>query len=295
MLPKCTSMFTYDHPLDLAKLEEGLAKLAFEPCTSGQPRSIGWSAPVDERLIYPVEGGFALLRFTLETKAIPGGALRLALRQRVKEVAEEQGFIPGKKATKELKERLVDELMPRILPVRKDVQVLLDTKRGRVMIDSTAEAVLDDILRSLLTHGDMELTSAPGVGKLLRAAALDEDDAVLGAGFTIDDHAVVAMPGEKGTTVKYLKADLSAIEFFNRISVDGGALQELGMTYQDKVSFVIDSNFRLRRLTMSTMLKSAAKEAGDFDATQILMANELRDLVDQLHELKEDLDPCEST
>jgi recombination associated protein RdgC len=57
-----------------------------------------------------------LLRFDTDEKILPTSVINRVAKARAAELEEQQGFPPGKKAMKELKERVADELLPRAFP-----------------------------------------------------------------------------------------------------------------------------------------------------------------------------------
>ena len=66
------------------------------------------------------------------------------------EMEEQQGFAPGKKAMKELKERVADELLPRAFSIRGNVFTWIDPVNGWLGVDAASPNKADDVIKLLL-------------------------------------------------------------------------------------------------------------------------------------------------
>src|SRR3546814_11974900 len=62
---------------------------------------------------------------------------------------EQQGFKPGRKQMKEIKELVTDELLPKEFSVYRDTRVWIDTRNHWVVIDAAAAAKSDAVLGML--------------------------------------------------------------------------------------------------------------------------------------------------
>jgi recombination associated protein RdgC len=110
------------------------------------------------------------------------------------------------------------------------------------------------------------------------------------AGFTIDQDLELRAVEEGKATVRYVRHNLEGKEIQDHIAA-GKVATRLGMTWNDRVSFVLDEEFQIKRLAFLDILKEqseAQAEAADeqFDIDFALMSGELArllaDLVDAL-------------
>jgi len=286
MFPKSITYLTYEPDTDLSQLEEQLASHRFLPCTDLQIASHGWSAPTEEGTLVHTTMGVKVLRFTLEKKTIPGSGFRVQLKARCAARAKEQGHECGRKQRKEISEQLRDELLPRQLASRQDVMVLIDTKAQRLLVDSTVPAVVEAIISSFIRHAEISLTWPRGPGKDLTLATKYALEGELGA-FSLTDYASVEFPGETKTQITYRKANL----WNGALEADierNGMVMGLGLT-TEKISFVLTNDGAIKSLKPLDILRSAAKDAADFDASVMLATLELRNLINNLETMKEDL------
>lgn len=285
MFPKCSTVLDYHEGTDLINLEEALQAHRFVPCLDLQVASHGWSAVTEEGTLVHTAQAFKMLRFTLEKKTIPSSAFKVQLNARLAEMAKAQGFQPGRKVRKEVAEELQDELLVRQLAARKDVQVLVDTVKRRVLVDSTVPTVVGEICRSLAIHGGIELYACLVFGAALTSVAREALDDGLGE-FELDDRAAVRFPGEQGPLTSWRQTDLADSSFSAALNRDA-TVTELGLVHGDKVSFVLSADGAIKCLKPTDILRTAAKDAADFDAGVVLAGLTLRALVDDLIALKE--------
>lgn len=259
----------------------------YEPATPGALRSEGFS-PVYEGALEARHSGHILLKYTIEKKVMPKPAIDAVLRARALEMEDEQGFYPGKKALKDLRERVFDELLPRALSVPRSCWVWIDTVNNRLIVDSTTVDTVDSVTRALLKAvPKLDLRSVqawPGVQAMTDWVM--ESGEHVPVDFTIDDDAKLEKAGEKGTVITFKKGDLFAPEFEAHIG-HGARITSLAMTYKDRVSFVMTPNGSLRRLRGLDILKEAqaVADADAFVNDFMLAALETSALIDAVEAL----------
>src|SRR5687768_10274555 len=88
------------------RLERYLAPLAFVPATSAELMRQGWDSPRGNGSLVHVVNGQFLLCLKTEKKLLPTSVINQVAKAKAEEMEEAQGFAPGKKAMKELKERV---------------------------------------------------------------------------------------------------------------------------------------------------------------------------------------------
>lgn len=254
-----------------------LQALTFLPATSSQMRSEGFSPVRDGELAYTL-GQHTLLRYTVESKTIPTSAIEQLVADKAAALEQEQGFAPGKKARRELKERAMDELTPRALPSRSSVNVWLDLANHRLVIDSSSNPVIESVQRALIKLFDkIELQDVSWPRAAGITDWLDEEP----YGFTLDDEVVLRYAGEKGKLVSYKSANMADEDVLQHVA-RGAKVESLAMTFGDRVSFVMTENAQLRRVRPLDILKddaASAKDVDRFDNDFTLMTGELSGLI----------------
>lgn len=238
---------------------ELLSSAAFAPPMSNEFESYGFSPVRGDELAVTV-GDFTLLKFTTARKVMPASAINAIAAEKAAAQAEEQGFPLGKKAMKELKERVIDELLPRALTTTSHTHIIIDRVNHCLLIDSTAEAAVTRIQRELVKL--YEKIGLQDVKWPRQARLTTMIDADTPNGFTVDDEATLAYAS--GKRVVFRKADLFG-EDVNTHFVSGASVVSLAMTYNDRISFVLNDSMQLRRLKPLEVVRTSAKELAKED------------------------------
>ncbi len=146
-------VFRVPAPWDLSAeaLDEQLQRLAFSPGSSIEETSIGWVPPRegDPALVYAIDRQM-LIVLRQEKKLLPAKVIAQVLRQRVDRIEEEEGFKPGRKRMKELKEQVRDELLPRAFSLANDTRVWIDPVHGWLVVDAGSAGKAEEALSLLV-------------------------------------------------------------------------------------------------------------------------------------------------
>jgi len=272
---------------DLAGLQAGMENYQFHPCASQEAESAGW-IPVrpDCDLLYSM-GGQYLLVLCIEKKLLPASVVNAAAIARARQIEDQQGYKPGRKQMKEIKEQVTLELLPKAFTVHQFVPAWIDTVNRWAAIDTSSDAKSDALL-GLLAKTISPFPLVPFHVATSPAQAMTswlvDDEAP--AGFTIDQDAELQNPGASRATVHYSNQTLAAQEALQRVH-EGKQCTKLAMTWNDRVSFVLTDGLDVRRLKPLDVLREksdAQNEAEQFDADFTLMTGEVARLLADLTE-----------
>ncbi|WP_197388442.1 recombination-associated protein RdgC [Ralstonia pseudosolanacearum] len=282
------------------QLEKWLAPHAFQPGNSVEKQRSGWASPRDDgALVYSINRQM-LLVFRAEKKLLPASVINQVTKARALEIEEQQGFKPGRKQLRELKEQVTDELLPRAFAIRRDTRVWIDPANGWLVIDAASQALADDV-RGLLVKSIDQLPLA-SVRVALSPVAAMTDWLLSGeapGGFTVDQDAELRSSGEGGATVRYVGHALDADDMRRHIEA-GKQCMRLAMTWDNRVSFVLTPSLTIKRVTPLDVIKEAADPTAQndderFESDVTLMTGELgrmlTDLVDILGGEQQDSTP----
>ncbi|MBB5610373.1 recombination associated protein RdgC [Janthinobacterium sp. S3M3] len=271
-----------------AVLEQALAPQQFTPATSMDLVRQGWAAPrgAGAPLVHAVGGQF-LLQLKTEKKLLPSTVVNQVAAARALEMEEAQGFAPGKKAMKELKERVTDELLPRAFAILSTTAVWIDPVNGWLVVDAASPAKADEVIKLLLKSVDklplesLRVMRSP-VGAMTEWLQADESP----SGFTVDQDAIMRATGESKAQVAYKRHTLEADDIRRHIAA-GKQCTRLAMTWSDKISFVLDESLAIKSVKALDILRECAiGEAADerFDSDFTLMTGELAKMLSDLVE-----------
>ncbi len=271
----------------LTELEESLQSFAFSPGSSQDKQVSGWVAPfADSGLVYSLEGQI-LLRLRTQKKLLPSTVINQASRARAAEMEEQQGYKPGRKQLKEIKEQITTELLPRAFEIAHDTHIWLDTNNGWAVIDAAANARSDELISVLgktispFPLLPLHLNMSPSAAM---TAWLAQEEAP--AGFSIDQDIELRANTEMRATVRYVR-DMAEPDELRRHIADGKQCTRLALSWQDRISFVLTENMDIKRLAPLDILQNqheaqSTNESEREQADFALMSAELAHMLDEL-------------
>ena len=269
--------------IDLAKLDEQLACGGFAKCASHEPMSRGWVAPrKDGALIYANNRQW-LLSLATEQRLLPSSVVNDEVRERAEVLTETQGYAPGRKQLRELKERVTEELMPRAFTRKRSTFVWIDPQNGWFIVDAGSQGKAEEVVEHLrfcldelplkLLHTQLSPTSA-------MADWLAGGEAP--GGFTIDRDCELKAVGEEKSAVRYVRHPLNdEVSAEIKAHLAAGKLPtKLALTWDERISFVLTEKLEIKRLAFLDLLKEEAEKSAEhadeqFDADFALMTGEL--------------------
>ena len=269
--------------IDLAKLDEQLSRGTFSRCASNQPMSRGWVPPrKDGALIYSSNRQW-LLALAVEQRLLPAGVVNDEVQERAQKITEEQGYPPGRKAIRELKERVTDELMPRAFTRKRITNVWIDPQNGWFIVDAGSPAKAEEViehLRSCLDEFPLKLLHTKVSPQAAMADWLAGGKAHFG--FTIDQDSELKSICEGKSAVRYVRHPLGD-EVGDQIKAHlaaGKLPTKLALTSYERISFVLTDKLEIKRLAFLDLIKEEANQSAQnadeqFDADFALMTGEL--------------------
>jgi recombination associated protein RdgC len=265
------------------QLEAALASQAFTPASSNELLRQGWDTPRPNGGLVHVVNKQMLIVLGTEKKLLPNSVINQVAKARAAEMEEAQGFKPGKKAMKELKERVADELLPRAFSIRSNVWTWIDPVNGWLVVDAASPAKADEVIKLLLKAVDklplesLRVQRSP-VGVMTEWLQTDEAP----AGFTVDMDTELRATGESKAAVRYVKHSLDPEEVRRHIAA-GKQCTRLAMTWDSKISFVLTEQLAIKGIKPLDVLdeKDAGVRNDDerFDGDFMLMTGELAKLM----------------
>lgn len=268
------------------QLEAALSKQEFTPCSSSELQSQGWQSPRGNGKLVHTVNRQMLLQLDTEKKLLPSTVVNQVTKARAAELEDQQGFKPGRKQMKELKEQVADELLPRAFSIQRSTRVWIDPVNGWLVVDAASPAKADEVFKLLLKSLEvLPFASLRTVRSPLSAMTdwLAADEAP--AGFTVDQDTELRATNEGKATVRYVRHTIEAADVRRHISA-GKQVTRLALTWSDRISFVLTDALSIKRIAPLDVLKendaTTANDDERFDTDFALMTGELGKL---LHEL----------
>lgn len=275
---------------DPGQLADLLAKQPLTRCGSVDMQSRGW--------VYPKEGDFVhavnrqwLLALGVEQKLLPATVIRQVTQEHVAQIEAEQNRKVGRKETRDLRERVAQELLPRAFTRRRTTWAWIDPVNSWLVVDAGSDAKAEEFLEVLLrSAGDVRLRQLQTQSSPSSAMTEWLASGKPPAGFTIDDDLELRSDISGQSAIRYVRHALEGKEIQQHIA-DGKFATKLAMTWNDRVSFVLTDKLQVKRLAFLDVLKEEAEQSAreadeQFDVDFALMAGELngmfKDLLDAL-------------
>lgn len=282
----------YRLPAPWAMAPEALATMlemqAFVPPSSNELLRQGWESPRNNGVLVHTVNRQMLLRLRTEKKLLPASVINQVARAKAAEIAEQQGFEPGKKQMKEIKERVADELLPRAFSIPSDIWVWIDPVNGWLVVNSATPSKADDAIKMLLKAVDrmpLESLRVQRSPVAVMTAWLETDEAPLG--FTVDKDTELRSTGESKAAVRYVKHTLEVDDIRRHIH-SGKQCTRLAMTWNDKISFVLTESLTIKSIKPLDVIKendaSTRNDEERFDNDLMLMTGELAKMLADLVE-----------
>jgi recombination associated protein RdgC len=274
-----------NYDLTALQLEQFLAPYAFGP-TGHDMQSSGWVPAMEDGLLaHAVQEQF-LLKLQFEKKLLPTSVINQVAKLKASETAELQGFSPGRKQMREIKDQVTDELLPRAFSVQSSINVWIDPVNGWLAIDTASTTKADDVVRFLFKAIDKFPLQALRVNQspvFCMTNWLSENDPP--AGFTIDQDTELSSTGEGKGKVRYVRQSMDFNDAQRHIA-SGKQCTRLAMTWADRISFVLTESLTIKRVTALNVLKESENPADTdterFDADFLLMSGELNSMLNDL-------------
>jgi recombination associated protein RdgC len=271
-----------------------LSKEQFVSPGAATPTASGWTPPREEdvRFAYRVDRQI-LCAFRSEKKLLPASVINQFVKQRALELEEQQGFKPGRKQLRDLKEEVTSALIPRAFSLTRDTRVWIDPLNHWLVIDTASTSKAEEILSALgkaiypFPVEPIQVTLSPAVAmtKWITSGEAPPN-------FSIDQDAELRAGGDQAAAIRYVKHALDIDDIEKHIQ-SGKQCTRLALTWHDKVSFVLTDTLDIKRVAPQDILDQAdqlapANEAEKFDGEFTLMTAELNLLLAGLLEALEE-------
>lgn len=275
-----------DFKADLADFDARLARRPLARCGSFEMASRGWVFPRQEGAFVHAFERQWLLALGVEQKLLPMTVIRQTAQERAAAIEAEQGRKVGRKEMRDLVERVTEELLPKAFSQRRTTWGWLDPVHRWLAVDAGSDARADEFMETLLaTLGDVALrplqTQVPPMSAMTSWLAANDPP----AGFSLDSDLELRAASESQSAIRYVHHDIGGPEIAAHIAA-GKLVTKLGMTWNDRISFVLTDKLHLKRLAFLDVLKEQAEKSAQgsdgadelFDADFALMAGELAQL-----------------
>lgn len=282
-----------ESPLQAEELETALASLPAKACGSQVASTYGFVAPwgknEDAPLVHASQG-FMLIAARQEERILPASVVRDAVQEKVDELEAAEARKVYKKEKDQIKDEIVQTLMPRAF-IRKSVtRAAIDAQNGFIYVDASSSKKAEELLsamREALSSLPVRPVSVKQAPTATFTGWVKSHEA--SHGLFLLDECELRDSAEDGGIIRIKREDLSSEEVQNHLAA-GKLATVLSLAWEEKLSFLLDDKLVIKRLRFEDLLQSQAEQDGgddaasQFDASFVLMMLTLRDFIPQLLE-----------
>ncbi|MGN6746595.1 MULTISPECIES: recombination-associated protein RdgC [unclassified Neisseria] len=258
------------------------------------PAGLDWFS---EGFYYPVPFGkpiifeaqkTMLISLMREEKVLPSAAIKHKLDEQVVKIQTAEDRNVGRREKHELREAIIDDLLPKALTKSSRTNGLLDT--GWLWVDTASRHKAENLLTKLREA----LGGLPAQQPVARQspASLMTNWLLQGEAqgrFVLDSDVTLVGAGDVAPKVKISRKDLTAEDVVQHAK-NGMAVTELGLVWNDRVAFILTQDLTLKRIKWLDVVQEEAQDNCDDAqshayATQLLMTAALSMIFSELVEL----------
>ena len=271
MIANKMSIFGFQGDKD--KVIQGLNASNFTEIMAAEAESVGFVPVIGQHgsnaLTFEANKSLVLFKLRIDTKKVPPSAVNNEVKKRAAEIEEREGYRPGRKQMREIKEQVQDEMILKALAQTVLIDGWFDFKNMLLVITESSGSKCDRVFGALLKAVDglrprfLKSAQNPSNVMTLWISGADEPPETI----TVDDKAKFAFP-EGG------KASLSALnltdERIAQLTSMGGKVVELGITIKDRWSVVVTEMLVVKKIThvdIESEFGEASEEAWMAEAT----------------------------
>ncbi len=280
-----------DFALSAEALHDKLQAGQFQPCGSLQLHSEGWVSPLgrhSSQLVHAADGRLMICA-RREERLLPAAVVREALAEKVEAIEAAEGRDVGRKEQSQLKDEIIQDLLPRAFTRSRRSYAYIDPKKGWIIVDSTTPKKAEDLI-SLLRESLGSLKVRPTqVANAPARVMTDWLQQAPAAGFELEDECELREPVEGGGVVRVRNQDLDSDEITTHLEA-GKLAVKLAVTWQERINCVLCDDLSVKRLRFTDLVMDEAADthaddpAARFDADFALMGLELSRFIPALLE-----------
>lgn len=229
-----------------------------------------------------------LISLMREEKVLPSAAIKHKLDEQIIKIQANEGRNVGRKEKQELREAIIDNLLPKALTKSSRTNGLL--AKGWLWTDTANRRKAENLLTKLrealggLPAQQPDTRQSPSslmTNWLLQGEAQGR--------FELDSDVTLVGVGDVAPKVKISRKDLTATDVVQHAK-NGMIVTELGLVWNERVAFILTQDFTLKCIKWLDVVQEEAEgEADDAHskayATQLLMTAALSVMLGELVEL----------
>ncbi len=283
--------YRFEEPFRLTgeQLHEALAKHPARDCGQMELFCEGWARPLgrDGQMLVHETNGCLMFCLRREDKLLPASLVRERVDEQAFAIEQQQGRPVGRKERMDIKDQVLQELLPRALVRSSHTYAYIDAKGGWLIVNA-ASAKKSEELIALLRKTLGRLNVVLPQTDLSPEAAMTQwmlAESSIPAGFAIEDECEFRSQAETTSVIRCKHVDVDTKEI--RAHVEAGKrVHRMAMSWQDRLSFVLHDDLSVRRMRFADEVTEQSGDIEDavarFDADFAIMSAELAEFIPAL-------------
>jgi recombination associated protein RdgC len=270
-----------------AGFAEKLEQAAFTPCMGLDWFSEGFAPPTpfSSDFVFTAQNSNRVC-LKHEEKVLPSATVRDLVNGKVAEIEEAEARNVWYEEKQQLKEQIVDDLLPRALTQSRRTEAIFDTERGFLLVNEASDKRAEQMLiklREALGGLKVSLPHTRESPSSLMTEWLLQGYAE--GGFKLGYNVLLQGVGDVVPKVKISKKDLTHPEVIQHAK-NGMKVVELELKWREQISFTLTQNFALKRIQFLDVLQEEAEQGDDtaslMFSSQIIMVEALGEMINKL-------------
>ncbi|OIO69239.1 MAG: recombination-associated protein RdgC [Zetaproteobacteria bacterium CG_4_9_14_3_um_filter_49_83] len=283
--------YRFEEPFNTTglQLNEALQQRKARNCGAMELACEGWSEPLGlegQALVHQTNGKF-MICLRREDKILPASLVREKIVENVFQIEQEQGRPVGRKEKMDIKDTVIQELLPRAFAKTSHTYAYIDPENAWLIVNASGSKKAEELialLRKTLGTLNVVLPQTTMSPEAMMTRWLTTQEPIAG-GLEIEDEVELRSSGEVESVIRCKHVDLSSQEIQAHIST-GKRVHRLALNWQDRISFMLHDDFSMHRLRYNFELIEDYDANGDgiaqFDADFAIMSAELAEFIASL-------------
>ncbi len=283
------TIYHYECPPEL-NIETLISQDALKPCPAHARFIYGWVPAFHDAFTHET-AGFSLVCLGKEMRVLPRSVVNRILEQRVLQLETQRGYPVKRAESAQMAEDVEFELLPQAFCVQKRLFALFDHARQRLIINTSSKNSATQVL-AMLRKSIPEMSILPLIfpdklamnftNWIMYPETLPANTQLAA------DYVLFSMENENKRF--NCKGCSNLDEEIIDLIAKGLAASEISLIWNERIQFTLTQDLTFKRLKCLDLLQEDLEELSALDdqeeqqqASLVLLAGELRELVDHIH------------
>ncbi len=262
--------FTKPCELTAQSVNELLEQHGFVPCGSQDLTRSGWVPPLGrhgEEFVHAANG-YLMVCLKRQEKVLPAAVIREALEEKIQHIEQNEARKLSRKERLSLKDEITFSMLPKAF-VRSSLNfAYISLRDNMLLVDSSSVQRAEDLLHELRSAvGSLSLIPLTAKNIPIETMTHWVSSGNPSNGFLLGEECELRDNNDIHSVIRCKNHDLGASEITNHLK-SGMHVSKLALSWQDRLSCVLDEKLTVKRLKFSDIVHEKASELEAEDVAQ---------------------------